>query len=156
MVAGEEMAMAADPLIISSMPPTEAARRLSREVSQDWLDVFASSLPVGFRTSSLRRILRDWDLTQTEAAATFGVSRQAVGKWLKRGVPADRLVVIADMNAATDILCHYLKPERIPAVVRRKAQKLMGLSLLEMVARGRSAEMLAATRKMFMFENASA
>jgi DNA-binding transcriptional regulator YdaS (Cro superfamily) len=147
--------MALDTLSISSLPPAEAAKRLSREVSDDWLAEFAGSLPVDSHRLSLQRILNVWGLSQSQAAETFGVTRQAVGKWIKRGIPAERLVTVADMDAATDILCHYLKPERIPAVVRRSAPRLGDISLLEMVAEGRSAEMLAAVRSMFMFGSAS-
>jgi DNA-binding transcriptional regulator YdaS (Cro superfamily) len=147
--------MAPDSLPISSLPPAEAARRLAQEVSDDWLAEFAGSLPVDSHRLSLRRILTVWGLSQSQAAETFGVSRQAVSKWIGRGVPAERLVTIADMDAATDILCHYLRRERIPAVVRRTAPGLSGLSLLGMVAEGRSADMLAAVRSMFMFGSTS-
>lgn len=147
--------MALDTVSISSLSPAEAARRLSREVSGDWLVEFAESLPVDSNRRSLQRILAVWGLSQSQAAELFGVTRQAVAKWIKRGIPAERLVTIADMDAATDILCHYLKAERIPAVVRRCAPKTGKISLLEMVAEGRSAEMLTAVRSMFMFGSAS-
>ena len=47
----------------------------------------------------------------------FGVSRQAIAKWRVHGVPDDRLVALADLDAATDVLLRYVRPERIPAVV---------------------------------------
>lgn len=42
----------------------------------------------------LARILAVWGLSQAEAARVFGVSREAVGKWLASGVPSDRAVAI--------------------------------------------------------------
>ena len=140
---------------ITSMTPAEAAKQLAREASPDWLARFASSLPDISRKSSLQRIIDVWGLSQSEAAEIFGVTRQALSKWLKRGVPSGRYFEIADMDAATDILGHYLKPERIPAVVRRPAANLDNLSLLTMVAKGKSQEMLAAVREMFMFGRAA-
>jgi hypothetical protein len=134
--------------------PRDAASRLvaEREGQRDWLDAFAAELDRRRAASSLARTLAVWQLSQAEAARLFGVSRQALGKWLELGVPADRAGAVADLAAATDLLVHYLQRDRIPAVVRRGADALDGLSLLELVGRGRTHEMLSACRAMFAFE----
>jgi len=37
---------------------------------------------------ALARLHEVWGLSQADSARLFGVSRQAVGKWLEQGVPA--------------------------------------------------------------------
>ena len=99
----------------------------------------------------LDRVLRLWGLSRTELGELFGVSRQAVSKWIRDGVPSDRATAVADIEAITDLLDRYLKRDRIPAVVRRRADGLGGRSLLELVGAGRTAEALELTRRMFTF-----
>ena len=53
-------------------------------------------------------------LSQAEAARLFGVSRQALAKWVHHGIPSDRVRAVSDLAAATDLLVHYLKRDRIP------------------------------------------
>ena len=78
-----------------------------------------------------------WGLSQAEAARLFGVSRQALGKWLQHGIPAERAQAVSDLAAATDLLVHYLKRDRIPAVVRRPIHALEDASLLDLAGAGR-------------------
>ena len=106
------------------------------------------------RASELTRAIEVWCLSQTKAAASFRVSRQALGKWLRRDVPADHAVAVADMRAATDLLERYLKRDRIPAVVRRPIPKLDGVSLLDLLGQGDTNRLLSACRDMFDFERA--
>lgn len=137
--------------------PQRAAARLYARHRDDgaWLDAFSESLDRCRAGTSLARVLAAWHMSQAEAARLFGVSRQAVGKWLARGVPPERARLIADLAAATDLLVRYLKRERIPAVVRRPVARLGNRSLLDLVAAGDSALMLATCREMFAFERAS-
>jgi hypothetical protein len=83
----------------------------------------------------LNRLERVWDLSASQAAALFGVSRQAYAKWRTSGVPADRRIDVADMDSATSILLAHVNVDRIPAVVRRPADSLGGESLLAMAGR---------------------
>lgn len=131
-------------------PRNAAARILDASRSRgSWLDEFVEALEAGASRSELQRVLGTWGLSQSEAARLFGVSRQAVGKWLANGVPVERSGAIADLAAATDQLVQHLKRERIPAVVRRPAAKLEGASLLDWVAAGRTHDVLRACRAMF-------
>ena len=84
-----------------------------------WLAVFAGELESQALADQMRRFLRVWGLSASEASRLFGVSRQAVSKWFTQGVPADRVEAVADLAAATDLLVRYLKVDRIPATVRQ-------------------------------------
>lgn len=131
------------------LDPREAAADLTSNQDPAWVDAFCDALAENRRVTPLARVLEVWALTGSDAARVFGVSRQAVAQWLQRGAPSDRLVAIADLAAATDLLVHYLKRERIPAVVRRPASQLGDRSLLELAATGDSAGVLRACRAMF-------
>lgn len=133
------------------LKPAQAARVLARAASPTWLTGLRRHLGETEQSSELRRVLETWGLSQSDAATLFAISRQALSKWLTRGVPAERLEAVADLAAATDVLGHYLKPERIPAVVRRKANNLQGQSLLDLAKAGRTREVLTASREMFDF-----
>jgi hypothetical protein len=71
-------------------------------------------------------------------------------------VPADRAEIVADVAAATDLLVRHLQRDRVAAVVRRRAPSLGDQSLLELLERGRSRDVLAACRAMFAFTEAHA
>jgi predicted transcriptional regulator len=101
-------------------------------------------------------VLDVWGLSASEASRLFGVSRQAVSKWLVQGVPSERIETVGDLTAATDLLVRYLKPDRIPATVRRKASHVGDRSLLDLVATGDSGGVLEACRAMFDFSGAQA
>ena len=68
-----------------------AAERTFREHRHDagWLDAFVAGLDRRRAVDSFRRTTETWGLSQAEAARLFGVSRQAIGKWRRRGVPAE-------------------------------------------------------------------
>jgi predicted transcriptional regulator len=138
------------------LDPRDAASRLIAAHADDaeWLDAFAVELDRRRAASSLARTLGVWQLSQSDAARLFGVSRQAVSKWLEQGVPADRVETVADLAAATDLLVHYLKRDRVPAVVRRAVPALEGRSLLDLLGAGLSGELLQACRGMFAFDRA--
>ena len=120
-----------------------------------WLDRFADELDRLRAVADLRRVLEAWALSQAEAARMFGVSRQAVAKWLATGVPPERAIPVANLAAATDLLVHYLRRDRIPAVVRRSSPSLGGRSLVELAAADTAAA-LRATRDMFDFSSVHA
>ncbi len=133
--------------------PREAAERIFRAHAGEkaWLDTFAEHFDRQRSGQSLARTLSVWGLSQSEASRLLGISRQAIAKWLDRGAPADRQEMLGDLAAATDILVHYVKRDRIPAVVRRPIAARGGVSLLDLVASGDSRELLATVRAMFDF-----
>ena len=143
---------------LARLDPLEVAEKIleAHREETDWLDEFSDALDRRRAGRSLERILQVWGLNQSEAASLFGVTRQAVSKWLARGVPSERVQAIADLAAATDLLVRHVKRERIPAVVRRSAAALDGQSLVELLAASRTRDVLEACRSMFDFERAQA
>jgi citrate lyase alpha subunit len=119
-----------------------------------WLDAFAEALDDRRNGDALAHVLAVWGLSQTDAGEAFGVTRQAVSKWLAAGAPGDRAVAIADLAAATDILVRHLTRDRIPAVVRRPAANLGGRSLVDVLATDGARAVLEACEAMFAFERA--
>jgi len=101
--------------------------------------------------SSLQYILSAWGLSRTEAARRFGVSKRTLDEWLKKGAPTKRRESLADLSAATDVLTHYLKHDRIPAVVRRPIPEKDNNSLCDLLAQGKTGEILETCRNMFDF-----
>lgn len=139
---------------ISAMEPGAAAQQVVDSHAHDtaWLDAFVDAIDRRRAGYSLARTMRAWGWSQAEAARLFGVSRQAVGKWLRNGPPVERATALSDLAAATDLLMHYLKRDRIPAVVRRPVPALEGLSLTDLLTRGDTARLLDTCREMFAFE----
>jgi len=117
--------------------------------SPGWMNRFLTELDHITQRSQLARVLDVWSLSMADAGRMFGVSRQAVDKWLSRGVPEQRRQAVADLEAATDLLVRYLKRDRIPAVVRRPAERLGGASMLDLARMGRTPELVDYTREMF-------
>ena len=133
------------------LAPREVAAKLAAEHSPGWVLELTAELAGYVRGQELERIMRVWRLSRAELGALFGVSRQAVSKWIAGGVPSDRAPQVADVEAITDLLERHLKPTRIAAVVRRRAAGLGDASLIELVTSGRHQEALALTRRMFTF-----
>ena len=155
---------------LTRLTPRKAADQLlaARKHEKVWLDAFAEHLDRHRAGESLARIFSVWDLSQSEAARLFGVSRQAVSKWLADGAPAERAEAIADLAAATDLLVRYLQRDRIAAVVRRpvpafsrelsgeSSVSLSGASMLDLIAKRQTRTLLEMCRNMFSFERAHA
>lgn len=143
-----------DSVTPDALDPEEAAERtfLAHRHNGEWLDAFVASLDRRRAVGAFRRTIETWGLSQAEAARLFGVSRQAIGKWRRRGVPPDRAGAVADLAAATDLLVHHLKRDRIPAIVRRPIPVLDGASLVDLLGRGDTRAVLAACRDMFRFD----
>lgn len=135
----------------TDLGPREAATQLAAAHDPAWLAQLTHELDRRLRGGGLQRVMRHWALSRAELGALFGVTRQAVSKWMEHGVPGDRVEQVADVEAITDLLERYVKPDRIPAVVRRRAPGLGDHSLIELVSSGRSSDALALTRRMFAF-----
>ena len=140
---------------IRELAPEEAAEQIFAAHGHEdaWLDAFAECLDRRRASQPFARTLEVWGLSQAEVARLFGVSRQAIGKWLRHGVPPERARAISDLAAATDLLVRYLKRDRIPAVVRRPIPALDEASLVDLLARGDTRMLLTTCRDMFRFEH---
>jgi hypothetical protein len=145
----------------SSVALAESPRAVAADIlathrgDRAWLDACAEAFDERRNGDALARVLAVWGLSRTDAGEAFGVTRQAVSKWLAAGAPSDRAVAIADLAAATDILVRHLARDRIPAVVRRPAPNLGGRSLLDVLAGDGSRAVLEACEAMFAFERAN-
>jgi hypothetical protein len=126
-----------------------AKRLIEQAPDEEWLRILVYDLDQRIRSRPLERLLTVWSLTAAQGAALFGISRQAFMKWLKKGPPAERAEAIAALAAASDLLAHYLKHERIAAVVRRKTPQLSGKSLLELAGAGEYTKVRSAVEMMF-------
>jgi hypothetical protein len=143
---------------LAQLNPQDAAEQLfaAHKDERAWLDAFTEHLDRQRSGESFARTLSVWGLSQAEAARLLGVSRQAVGKWREQGIPANWKERVADLAATTDLLVHYLKRDRIPAVVRRPIPARQGASLLQLLAQGESGVVLETCRNMFDFSQTQA
>ncbi len=144
--------------MIRELDPEVAAEHVftAHKHEDAWLDAFTENLDRRRAREGFTRMLKVWNISQTEAARVFGVSRQAVSKWLRQGIPPERATAISDLAAATDLLVLHLKRDRIPAVVRRPIQTLGGVTLMDLLAQGDTRTLLETCRDMFRFERAHA
>jgi hypothetical protein len=102
------------------------------------------------KTASLLDEIQDaFELSNVELGQLFGVSRQAIGEWRRRGVPGSRQEKAATVAAVADLLAHRLKPERIPGIARRPARAYGNRTMLEMIEADRHRELLAQVRGSF-------
>ncbi len=131
------------------MTPEAAAATVAATADPDWTRRFVDALDRTVRTAPLERFVELWGLSNSAAASVFGVSRQAFSKWLKIGAPAGRSDAVADLGTATDLLDRYVMRERIPAVVRRPATNLDGISLLDLASKGETREVALTVEEMF-------
>ena len=97
----------------------------------------------------LKRAMELFELDRTELARLFGVRRQAVEQWERRGVPAERRAKLATMVASGELLARRLRPGLLPGVARRSAPAYRGRTMLEMIRRDRHDEPLEDARKSF-------
>lgn len=128
--------------------PDELAQELADGADLDWLRELVDVLDRRVRTEPLERLVKLWELSNAAAARIFGVSRQAFSKWLVKGPPAERADDVASVANVTDILDRHVKRERIPAVVRRRAEMLDGRSVIEALEAGEYSEVARAVESM--------
>lgn len=152
MVAGMRNPLAKS-VDVFARDPKAAAEAVfeSHKGESAWLDAFSEHLDQQRAREAFARTLDVWDLSQSEVARIFGVSRQAVAKWVGKGLPPERAAMAADLAGATDLLVRYLKRDRIPAVVRRPIAAHSDATLLELLARDGSTAVLEVCRQMFDF-----
>jgi hypothetical protein len=101
------------------------------------------------RGSELARLMAGWQLSVSDVARLFGVTRQAVQQWLEDGVPPARQPKLLQILRIGDLLERNLQPLRIPAVVRSDAGAYGGRSMLELIADDRHDELLESVERSF-------
>jgi hypothetical protein len=99
--------------------------------------------------SELARLMAGWQLSISDVARLFGVTRQAVQQWLDDGVPPARQPKLLQILRVGDLLERNLERPRIPAVVRADAGAYGGGSMLEMIAEDRHDDLLESVERSF-------
>ncbi len=129
--------------------PGESVRTAVRLIEWALGEESESSLePVG-SAALLKRAMELFELDRTELATLFGVRRQAVEQWERRGVPAERRGKLATMVAVGELLARRLRPGLLPGVARRAAPAYKGRTMLEMIQRDRHDALLEDVRQSF-------
>ncbi len=82
---------------------------------------------------TLNRIRDSFGLSEAELGRLFGVSRQAVDQWRRRGIPATRAADVDRVGELAGLLHRRLLPRRLPQVVRTPATGLRGRTLLQVL-----------------------
>ena len=73
-------------------------------------------------------------LNKSELGRLFGVSRQAVGKWLSGGgTPPERVATVNRVAELARKLATIFKPDRLPSIVRAPLPGLRERSILEVL-----------------------
>lgn len=135
------MAGAATPIVRDSTPSSAADALAAQIVSEDpdAASALVQALERLLTHRPLDRLERVWGLSSAQAAALFGVSRQAYAKWRTSGIPAERRSDVADLDRATQCLVDHVRVDRIPAIVRRPSADLDGATWLDLARRDRRA-----------------
>lgn len=98
----------------------------------------------------LVRVKELFGLSNSEVADLFSVKRQAVDQWEQGGeVPTARREKLANVLSVGELLERKLSPGRLPLVARRSADIYGGITMLDMVASNRDAELRELTERAF-------
>lgn len=103
----------------------------------------------------LLRVKEAFGLSKTELASLFGVTRQAIDSWLRKGVPVERQEKLNTLVSLVELLERKLKPDRLPGVARTPADAYAGLTMLDMVREDRHRELLDSVRESFDWSTAA-
>jgi hypothetical protein len=92
-------------------------------------------------------------LSPSELARMLDVSREGLRRWLTgSAVAPDRWPTIDELNETVDQLAKYIKPDRLPAVVRRPADSLGGATPLDWLVARRYRDLLATYRRALSYQ----
>lgn len=81
--------------------------------------------------AQLQRIRSTLQLSGSELADLFGVSRQAVEQWETKSVPIDKAAKVDRVAEVVDGLAQRFKLQRLPIIVRKPMPILDDRSILE-------------------------
>jgi DNA-binding transcriptional regulator YdaS (Cro superfamily) len=106
-------------------------------------------------STPLERVQELFGFDRTELARLFGVKRQAIEQWAKRGVPAERQAKLAAVLAIGELLTQKLRPGALPGVARTPAEAYGGRTMLEMIAADEHEALLGSVRASFDWASAA-
>lgn len=90
-------------------------------------------------------------LTKAETGRLFGISRQAIDKWYKKGVPTSRVADVKRVAGVARALHARFIPDRIPQIVREPLPGLQHQTILDALRRGGSVNVLALLNRAFSY-----
>jgi hypothetical protein len=91
----------------------------------------------------IQRVATLLALSSGELARLLDVSREGLRRWLGgASVASDRWQTIDELNDTVEQLGRYLKPDRLPAVIRRPAESLGGATPLDWLVARRYQDLL--------------
>jgi hypothetical protein len=148
----------------------EVGRRLADEQrheptvpdSSEWLvlysqaveEVISRSVAEGQTRTALRSLMTHLAVGQDDLGRLFAVSGETVRRW-ERGrsrIPRERGAAILAVESALGRLLEVFRPERLPLVVRRKADLFDGETALEWILRGRIDEVVDRYDRTFAYQ----
>jgi transcriptional regulator with XRE-family HTH domain len=102
-------------------------------------EILRGSQVQGRGREAVRRLMSRLALSYDQLGRAFGVSGETVRRW-ERGshpIPDERLADLSEAEGALGRLEGMFRPERLPQVVRRKAELFDGEAALDWILRGR-------------------
>ena len=117
-------------------PPRRGSSSLDRAVFGRVVEMLAEIEFERRVDEPLKRAMATLALTSGDVAKAMGVTRQAVDKWLRSGIPSERLDRVGALAEIADILRHRLRVGMPAVVARRPADAYAGRSMLEMITDG--------------------
>jgi hypothetical protein len=135
--------------LCSHWAPGEGIRTAVRLIGRALAEPSEGDDPPAGSTSLLKRAMDLFEIDRTELATLFGIRRQAVEQWERRGVPAERRAKLATMVAVGELLGRRLRPGLLPGVARRTAPAYQGRTMLQMIRDDRHDELLEDVRNSF-------
>ncbi len=102
----------------------------------------------------LQRLMTALELSREQLARMFEVTAETIRRWEygRVNVPAQRLAELTRADAAVTRLLHLFLPDRLPAVVRRKAEAFGGESAFDWMLRGRIADVADTYERLLAYQ----
>ncbi len=103
-------------------------------------DLGQTGVPVG--RLALERLMECLGLSQDQMGRMLDVSGETVRRWKSgaTGIPLSRVAELTAAESALNRLLQIFRPERLPLVIRRKAEVFGGKAALDWILDGRIAE----------------
>ena len=133
----------------------------AHEGQDEWLDDFIKNIVIVSTTrflhgAAIEQTMDAWGLSLDEMARILQVRAETIREWRQRGVPGDRAEAVSDLAVATEKLVQHFKRDRIPNIVRRPIPARGGVSLMGLLEKGDTAELVEAVSDMFRFDRVHA
>jgi DNA-binding transcriptional regulator YiaG len=117
------------------------------------LDVHATETRNDAYRLKLNWIRSALGISPAELARLLHVSREAIRRWeLGESISSERWADIDELHSYVEKLLTYIRPERLPAVIRRRIPALSNQAPLELIASRRVGELIALYESLTSYE----